>query len=151
MNEFRAQKNQIALDISHQMGKPLSQALGEVDGCLKRAEVLCQLAPEALKAEPLPAPDKLQFKITKEPIGVVLVLAPWNYPLLCAVNATVTAVLSGNSVLLKHSDRTPLVADHFEKTFRKAGAPAGLVSVSEIWKQTSFPCFNPPRDLLFQC
>jgi len=67
-------------------------------------------------------------KITKEPIGVVLALVPWNYPLLCAVNTVVAATLAGNSVLLKHSDRTPAAADWFEKTFAAAGAPAGLVS-----------------------
>ena len=52
---------------------------------------------------------------------------PWNYPLLCAVNTVVAATLAGNSVLLKHSDRTPTAADWFEKTFAAAGAPPGLV------------------------
>lgn len=51
-----------------------------------------------------------------------------NYPLLCAVNSVVAAVLCGNSVLLKHSDRTPAAADWFEKTFLSAGAPKGLVA-----------------------
>ena len=67
-------------------------------------------------------------KITKEPIGVILALVPWNYPLLCAVNSVVAAILCGNSVLLKHSDRTPAAADWFEKTFVAAGAPKGLVA-----------------------
>lgn len=77
-------------------------------------------------------------------MGVVLILAPWNYPLLTTVNALIPAILagnfclfvlgfcvnsskSGNSVIIKHSPRTPLCADHFEKAFLEAGAPVGLV------------------------
>lgn len=59
---------------------------------------------------------------------MILALVPWNYPLLCAVNSVVAATLCGNSVLVKHSDRTPAVADWFESTFLAAGAPKGLVA-----------------------
>lgn len=119
----------IALSVSEQMGKPLGQAKGELETAIKRARALVEMAPRALAEHPItqdPQPNLLR-KITKEPIGVVLALCPWNYPLLCAVNSVVTAVLCGDSVLLKHSERTPLVADAFERAFAAAGAPAGLV------------------------
>lgn len=124
------EKEQIALSITQQMGKPLGQARGEVDTCIKRAQALVAMANDVLKEEVITADPNaaLLRKITKEPIGVVLALCPWNYPLLCAVNTVVAATLAGNSVLLKHSDRTPLVAEMFEKTFAKAGAPKGLVT-----------------------
>lgn len=109
------------------MGKPLKQALGEVKTCIVRANALMELAPQALKTEQLPEQNGLLRKITREPVGVVLCLAPWNYPLLCAVNTVVAAVLAGNSVVLKHSDRTPLCAEHFSRAFEQIGAPAGLV------------------------
>jgi acyl-CoA reductase-like NAD-dependent aldehyde dehydrogenase len=128
---FAAEKEALALSITQQMGKPLGQARGEVDTAIKRARALIALAPEALQEEVVaPAGDvnpALLRKITKEPIGVVLALCPWNYPLLCAVNTVVAATLAGNSVLIKHSDRTPLCADVFERTFAKAGAPKALV------------------------
>lgn len=129
MKEFAARKEALALDITNQMGKPLSQARGEVDTAIKRAAALLELAPEALGEEPVtqdPNPALLR-KITKEPIGVVLALVPWNYPLLCAVNTVVAAVLAGNSVLLKHSERTPLCSEAFEASFAAAGAPKNLV------------------------
>src|SRR5690606_7122909 len=60
--------------------------------------------------------------------GVVLNVAPWNYPLLTAVNCIVPAVLAGNSVIIKHASRTPLCGEHFARAFAKAGAPRDLVS-----------------------
>jgi len=130
MKVFTTHKEEIAQSVSQQMGKPLSQARGEVETCVKRAEALVQLAQQVLPEQIIMADPNsgLLRKITKEPIGVVLALVPWNYPLLCAVNSVVTAVLAGNSVLLKHSDRTPQVADWFEKTFAAAGASKGLVT-----------------------
>jgi acyl-CoA reductase-like NAD-dependent aldehyde dehydrogenase len=126
--EFAKEKENIALDVSKQMGKPLSQARGEVDTAIKRARAIIEMSQTVLAEDIITPADGLLRKITKEPIGVVLALVPWNYPLLCAVNTVVTATLAGNSVLIKHSDRTPTAADWFQKTFIAAGAPKGLVS-----------------------
>ena len=123
-------KPQLAHDVTACMGKPLTQALAEVDTAIARARSLAQQAPHALRPIQLASPSHaphLQRRVTKEPVGVVLSLCPWNYPLLCAVNSVVPAVLSGCSVLLKHSDRTPLVSEAFAAAFRTAGAPAHLV------------------------
>jgi len=129
MDEFANNKEQIARDITGQMGKPLKQARGEVDTAIARTKALIELAPQALAPDSLSAPSGLLKRIEKEAIGPVLCLSPWNYPLLCAVNTVVTAVLSGCPVLLKHSDRTPLCSVHFEQAFQRAGAPSGLVQV----------------------
>ena len=64
--------------------------------------------------------------IRREPLGLVLVLAPWNYPYLTAVNAIIPALAAGNTVLLKHSAQTPLVAERFQEAFDEAGLPAGV-------------------------
>jgi acyl-CoA reductase-like NAD-dependent aldehyde dehydrogenase len=127
MKEFEASSEQIAKDISKMMGKPIKQARGEIKTTLDRAQWMINLAPEALAEHVIPT-EKGERKITREPVGVVVVIAPWNYPLLTAVNAIVPAILAGNSVLLKHSSRTPLCADHFQRAFEKAGAPASLVT-----------------------
>jgi len=128
--EFSKQKEAIAVSVSTQMGKPLSQARGEVDTAVKRAEAIITMSQQVLSEDVITADPEsgLLRKITKEPIGVVLALVPWNYPLLCAVNTVVASTLAGNSVLIKHSDRTPAAADWFEKTFTAAGAPKGLVT-----------------------
>lgn len=117
----------IALDITRQMGKPLAQARGEVGGMAGRLRHMASIAEEALADVVLPPKDKFERRIAKEPLGVVLDLPAWNYPLLTAVNAVVPAVLAGNAVVLKHSPRTPLCAGHFERAFVEAGAPEGTV------------------------
>ena len=61
--------------------------------------------------------------IRREPLGVVLVLAPWNYPYLASVNAVIPALMAGNSVILKVSQQTPLVADRYAEAFSEAGLP----------------------------
>jgi acyl-CoA reductase-like NAD-dependent aldehyde dehydrogenase len=134
ISEFEKKKEQLALDVTNQMGKPLAESRGEVATAIARAKALIELAPKALADEEitLGGAADLHRRIAKEPIGVVLSLVPWNYPLLCAVNTVITAVLAGNSVLLKHSDRTPLCADAFANAFVAAGAPKALVQVSSV-------------------
>ena len=117
----------VARDVSLQMGKPIAQARGEVATCLDRARQLIAMAPQALAPEALPEKAGFRRWISHEPVGVVLVIAAWNYPLLVPVNALVAAVLAGNAVLVKHAPRTPLCAEHFAAAFLEAGAPADLV------------------------
>ncbi len=117
----------VARDISRQMGKPLAQARAEVGTCLDRVRSLIAQAPRALAPEALQEKAGFTRRITHEPVGVVLVIAAWNYPLLVPVNAVVAAVLAGNAVLLKHAPRTPLCAEAFAAAFCEAGAPPDLV------------------------
>ncbi|ETV96960.1 hypothetical protein H310_09814, partial [Aphanomyces invadans] len=120
----------IATDISRQMGKPLSQAVGEVKGTIQRAKIMIGLADRALAPTtsfPTSKDPGLFREISKEPIGVVFVIAPWNYPMMTVVNSVVPALLAGNGVLLKHSPQTPLCGDHYERTLHEAGVPRDLL------------------------
>jgi acyl-CoA reductase-like NAD-dependent aldehyde dehydrogenase len=126
-DQFLQRKEAFALQITRMMGKPIAQARAEVDTMVARARSLAAQAPEALAEVALPPLEGFQRWVAREPLGVVLDIAPWNYPLLTAVNAVVPAVLAGNGVLLKPSRRTPLCGDQFELAFKAAGAPAGLV------------------------
>lgn len=128
MDYFKANEDTIARDITLQMGKPIQQSKKEVKGMIHRAEVCCSLAKDALKDIPLPGMDGLQRLIKREPLGVVLDIAAWNYPLLIAVNVIVPAILAGNAVIIKHSSLTPLCSINFEDAFRHASAPDGLVT-----------------------
>jgi len=127
MNYFRNHADVIARDITRQMGKPLAQAQREVETMIVRAERSTVDAREALRADVLPEADGLVRRIEHEPLGVVLDIAAWNYPLLIAVNVVVPALLAGNVVLIKHSAKTPLCGQAFEREFTEAGV-ANLVT-----------------------
>jgi acyl-CoA reductase-like NAD-dependent aldehyde dehydrogenase len=125
---FRAMADQVALDITRQMGKPLQQARNEIATMIDRAETMCRLAEAALADEPLPPKAGFDRFIRHEPLGVVLDVAAWNYPLLIAVNVIVPALLAGNAVLVKHARLTPLCGGHFADAFARTDVPAGLVA-----------------------
>jgi acyl-CoA reductase-like NAD-dependent aldehyde dehydrogenase len=126
VDRFVAAKDEIARAITVQMGRPLRYTPGEVAGFEARARHMIAIAGEALA--PIPAPAQAGFTrfISREPIGVALTIAPWNYPLLTAVNSIVPALMAGNTVILKHSDQTPLCAELMDRAFRDAGAPKGV-------------------------
>lgn len=123
---FVARGQQIAEEITLQMGRPISQSPGEVRGFEERARYMVSIAAEAL-VDIAPDPKQgLRRFIRREPVGVVLVLAPWNYPYLTAVNSVVPAIMAGNAVILKHSNQTPLCAERFAECFKEAGLPEGV-------------------------
>jgi acyl-CoA reductase-like NAD-dependent aldehyde dehydrogenase len=122
-----ADTDAITQELSWQIGRPIRYSPGELRGFAERARFMLEVAPEALAD--LDVGEKPGFRrfIRHEPLGVVLVLAPWNYPLLTSVNAVIPALAAGNSVLLKHSDQTPLCAERYTQAARQLGLPAGLV------------------------
>ena len=122
MKWFKTNSEEVATEITAQMGKPLSQARREVDTMIDRAETLFKLAPEVLKEDIILIDSHNIQKIVKDPIGLSLVISPWNYPLLTTVGSLIPSILCGNPVLLKHSIRTPMVGEHFEEAFNSVGA-----------------------------
>ncbi|MDY0883803.1 aldehyde dehydrogenase family protein [Dongia soli] len=123
---FLTKKDQHAEEITRQMGRPISQSPGEMRGFEERARYMIQIGPEALAD--IEATDKPGFTrfIRREPLGVVFIVAPWNYPYLTSVNGVIPALMAGNAVILKHSAQTPLCAESFQDAFDKAGLPKGL-------------------------
>jgi acyl-CoA reductase-like NAD-dependent aldehyde dehydrogenase len=134
---MEANADAIAADISRMMGKPLGQAKGEVSGMAGRARHMIAIAEASLADVILPPKEGFERRIAKEPLGVVLDLPAWNYPLLTAVNAVIPAVLAGNAVIVKHSPRSPLCGAHFARAFAAAGAPANLVQSLDCDHPTS--------------
>jgi acyl-CoA reductase-like NAD-dependent aldehyde dehydrogenase len=116
----------IALELSWQMGRPVSQTPGEVKTCIDRARFMIAAAEPGLA--PLDPGPKAGFKryVKRVPLGVVFVIAPWNYPFLTAVNTIIPAIMAGNAVVLKHAAQTQLVAERFQQAFDEAGLPAGV-------------------------
>ena len=124
---FTAQGDAIAQEITLQMGRPIAFAPGEVRGFAERARHMAGIA-EAALADLLPVPiDGFERYIRRLPLGVVLVVAPWNYPYLTAINSVMPALMAGNSVLLKHSSQTPLCSERMAAAFAEAGLPEGVL------------------------
>jgi acyl-CoA reductase-like NAD-dependent aldehyde dehydrogenase len=108
------------------MGRPVRFGAGELRGFEERARHMIAIAGEALApVEPGPKAG-FRRRVTREPLGTVFVIAPWNYPYLTAVNSVIPALLAGNAVLLKHASQTLLVGERFAEAFRAAGLPHGL-------------------------
>ncbi|AMQ28534.1 TPA: aldehyde dehydrogenase family protein [Legionella pneumophila] len=126
VNEIVACKVDIAEEICWQMGRPIRYAAGEINGFEERARYMIAQAESSLASVELPEKEGFTRYIKREPLGLVLVIAPWNYPYLTAVNAIIPALMAGNVVILKHSAQTPLVAERFDQAFKKAGLPMGV-------------------------
>lgn len=119
-------RDELGFELAVQMGRPVAFAKFELDGLLERSTAMLHMAPGALADVRLETMESFERKITREPVGVVAVLAPWNYPYLTSVNTIIPALAAGNSVILKHAAQTPLVAMRYQEAFDHAGLPAGV-------------------------
>ena len=144
LSYFRENREEIARDVTRQMGKPLEQSRGELATFFDRAEELRSIAPECLKAEVLPPRPGFHRRIEHAPLGVVFNLSAWNYPLIISVNVVLPALLAGNVVLLKHSAKTPLIGVHFERAFSTA-APEGLLTNLILTHEETARVIGDPR------
>jgi acyl-CoA reductase-like NAD-dependent aldehyde dehydrogenase len=145
VDAFVAKTGEIATEISWQMGRPIRHAPGEVRGFEERARYMLDIAPEALAAV-LPA-HKAGFErqIKRVPLGVVAIVAPWNFPYLTAVNAVLPALIAGNAVLLKHSHQTPLCAERFLEAFNSAGIPEDVFQYLHLSHADTATLMAEPR------
>jgi acyl-CoA reductase-like NAD-dependent aldehyde dehydrogenase len=129
VDAFVTKREAIAEEITLQMGRPIAHSPFEVGGFEERARHMISIAEEALAPiEPAPREGFRRF-IRRDPLGVVLTIAPWNYPYLTAVNSIVPALLAGNAVVLRHSSQTPLCAERFAEAFEAAGLPQGVFQI----------------------
>lgn len=126
IDAFVAKKETIAEEICRQMGRPIRFAAGEVAGMEDRARTMIRLADQGLAPVRLDEKPGFQRWIQRDPVGVVFVIAPWNYPYLTAINAVLPAILAGNSVIIKHSAQTPLCAERLVEAFKEGGLPEGV-------------------------
>ncbi|MGA0533036.1 aldehyde dehydrogenase family protein [Hansschlegelia sp. KR7-227] len=116
---------QIIPELALQMGRPVRYG-GEMRGVEERVKHCVETAEAALADVVPPAKSGFRRFIRRTPLGTVLVIAPWNYPFLTAVNTIVPALIAGNAVLLKHAAQTILVGERFQEAMDKAGLPDGL-------------------------
>ncbi len=117
--------DEIVLELAWQMGRPVRFG-GEKRGVEERARHMIAIAEASLA--PAEKTDKPGFTryITREALGTVMVIAPWNYPFLTAVNSIVPGLMAGNAVILKHASQTLLAGERFAQASKHAGLPEGI-------------------------
>jgi acyl-CoA reductase-like NAD-dependent aldehyde dehydrogenase len=108
-------------------GKPIADARGEI-GMVVDTFRYYAAAPERLLGDTIPVPGGLGFTV-REPLGVVALITPWNFPLTIAAWKLAPALAAGNTVVLKPAELTPLTAIEFERIALEAGLPEGVVNV----------------------
>ncbi len=115
-------KDPIVEEIAWQMGRP-TRFGGEFGGVNARTEYMAEIAEKTLA--PLMVEDSNAFRryLAREPLGVVFIVAPWNYPYLTTINTLVPALIAGNTVVLKHASQTMLVGERLAQAFHAAGVP----------------------------
>lgn len=120
-----AMNDDIVPELAHQMGRPVRYG-GEFGGFNERATYMAKIAEDALA--PIVVEDSSAFRrvIKRVPHGLVLVVAPWNYPYMTAINTVAPALIAGNAVLLKHASQTPLVGERMAAAFHYAGVPTDV-------------------------
>jgi acyl-CoA reductase-like NAD-dependent aldehyde dehydrogenase len=120
-----AKNDEIVLELAWQMGRPVRYG-GEKRGVEERSRHMIAIAEEALAPSPRPPKDGFRRWIAREPLGTMMVIAPWNYPFLTAINSIVPGLMAGNAVILKHASQTLLAGERLAETMKLAGLPDGL-------------------------
>jgi acyl-CoA reductase-like NAD-dependent aldehyde dehydrogenase len=120
-----AMNEEVVPELAHMMGRPVRYG-GEFKGVEERASYMMSIAENALAPMVVENSDEFDRRILREPLGVIFVIAPWNYPYMTAINSIVPALVAGNSVIIKHASQTLLVGERLVRAFTDAGVPADV-------------------------
>ena len=119
VEDFLSRKEIIAEELCRQIGRPIAHAAGELGGFKERADYMLSIAERKLSDIDVTKDKNFKNFIRRRPLGVVFVIAPWNYPYLTAVNSIIPAMAAGNTIILKHSAQTPLCAEQLYQSAKK--------------------------------
>ncbi len=122
---LEAEAPDIAHTLTTEMGKPFAQAKAEVAKCAGAFRWFAEHAPDMLADQPVPL-DRARGTVKFQPLGAVLAIMPWNFPLWQVTRFAAPALMAGNVGLLKHAPSVPRTALFLEDLFRRAGAPDGV-------------------------
>ena len=149
IDQLGAMTDALVTQLAWQMGRPIRYG-GEFGGVMERASRMAELAAEGLAPIVVEESDAFERRIEREPVGTVLIVAPWNYPFMTAINTVVPALIAGNAVMLKHATQTLLVGEQLAEAFKLAGLPSGVFQnvfldhglTSELISRKSFGFVN---------
>jgi len=117
--------DEIAEEITLQMGRPIMHSGSELSGVNERASYMTQIAESALSDVKDDSAEITRI-IRRVAHGTALVIAPWNFPYLTAINSIIPLLVSGNAVILKHASQTLLCAERFQQAFSQADLPSDV-------------------------
>ena len=106
---------------------------------------MVKIAKESLRDIPATKNDEFDNYIYKSPLGVIFVMAPWNYPIITATNTIVPALLAGNTIVIKHSSQTPRCAELISQAFENTGLPEGVFQFVHTDHQACEKIIADPR------
>jgi len=115
-------KDRVVEELAWQMGRP-TRFGGEFGGVNDRTNYMAEIAEKTLAPMLVEDSEKFRRYLAREPVGVVFIIAPWNYPYLTTINTLVPALIAGNTVVLKHATQTMLVGERLVEAFTEAGVP----------------------------
>jgi succinate-semialdehyde dehydrogenase / glutarate-semialdehyde dehydrogenase len=122
---LRGNQHNYARTITLEMGKPLTEAIAEVEKCALNFDFYAQHAPIFLNDVVVPS-GASDSRIVYDPLGLVLAVMPWNYPFWQVMRAAAPVLAGGNGLVLKHAGNVPQCALALEQVFKEAGLPQGL-------------------------
>ena len=140
-----ALKPEVSKEICWQIGRPISQCGNELRGFEERSRHMVKIAKESLQNIPATKNDEFDNYIYKSPLGVIFVMAPWNYPVITATNTIVPALLAGNTMVLKHSSQTPRCAELISQALENTGIPEGVFQFVHTDHQACEKIIADPR------
>lgn len=123
--ELKKNKREYAETISLEMGKPITQAIAEVEKCAWVCEYYAQNAEDHLAPEEIET-DAGKSYVNYAPLGVVLAIMPWNYPFWQVFRFAAPALMAGNVGVLKHASNAMMCGENIEQIFLRAGFPEGI-------------------------
>lgn len=134
--DLRSRKQELGELVTLEMGRPITHAVAEVEKCAWACEYYVTDAERLLQPELIPT-DASQSGIRFDPLGVVLAVMPWNFPLWQVIRFAAPALMAGNVGVLKHASSVPQCALALEDLFLQAGFPVGvfqtlLISASKV-------------------
>lgn len=125
LDAMLAMQPELTQELARMMGRPVRYG-GEMGGFAERVRHMVAIAEEGLASVEVEQSPAFRRRIVREPLGTVLVIAPWNYPYMTAVNTVVPALMAGNAVILKAASQTLLTGERYQQAFAQAGLPEGL-------------------------
>ena len=132
---IEADTARIAHELTWQMGRPIAYTPEEVARLVERVDTMIAAAERGLAPIELGA-GEVARRIERVPHGVCLVIAPWNYPYLTAINTIIPALIAGNTVILKPAAQTALTGDRLAAAFAAAGFPEGVFQSALVTHET---------------
>jgi len=141
---LQSQRQELAALITLEMGKVITESIAEIDKCISACRFYSENAHDFLRDEEINSDASRSF-VTYQPLGTILGIMPWNFPFWQVFRFAIPALLTGNTIVLKHSSNVPLSALAAEKLLHTAGVPRDVFRCLMIHSSQLEPLYSDSR------